>query len=69
VAGAFPIIDAHHTLKIILEELPVVHVQNWTELTQGILIQQLESILDDKHPLRWEKLTIKYWRNFILDRH
>jgi len=60
--GSIPIICASHFTKL-FEDLPVLIVNDWSEITEDLLEETIDSFKDKK--FNYYKLTLEYWRNKI----
>jgi hypothetical protein len=58
-AGSYPIVRSS-PLDPLFENLPVVIVQNWEDITEEFLKQKYKE-LSERHDYQWEKLTIDYY--------
>jgi hypothetical protein len=61
--GAIPIVT-HSPLDVLFQDLPVLIVNDWSEITQELLIQKYEEIKNKEYA--WEKLYADYWINKIM---
>lgn len=57
-AGAYPIVKTS-TLDLLYEDLPVVIVYKWTDVTEEFLNQKYEELKGKTY--RMEKLSMEYW--------
>lgn len=62
--GAIPIVVAS-TLDKLYEDLPVIVINNWNEVTDAFLIKKYEEMKSKKYKM--EKLTFKYWKDLIIN--
>ena len=60
--GSIPIICAPHFTKL-FEDLPVLIVNDWSEITEELLEDTIDNFKDKT--FNYEKLTLEYWRNKI----
>jgi len=60
--GSFPILK-HSSLDPLFEDLPVLIVDDWSEITQASLRHHFKIMSES--PYNLEKLTCKYWRNVL----
>jgi len=61
-AGSFPIVKTS-SLDTLYEGLPVVIVQDWSEVTEEFLHRKYEELINKKFPL--DKLYTDYWFRWI----
>ena len=64
LCGSYPIAQ-HSILDSLFEDLPVVLIHDWEEVTQEFLEQKLQEFSQKKFKV--EKLFAKYWVDQILD--
>ena len=62
IAGAIPVIK-HSPLDILFEDLPVLLIDEWNQITEEFLREQY--ILMQKKTYKLEKLMADYWLNMI----
>jgi hypothetical protein len=60
--GTFPLVKTS-TLDRLYDELPVLIVNDWKEVTQSFLEQKYQEMLRKKY--KWEKLFFEYWFDLI----
>ncbi|KKP35530.1 MAG: hypothetical protein UR26_C0003G0003 [candidate division TM6 bacterium GW2011_GWF2_32_72] len=60
--GSFPIVRSSY-LNPLYEDLPVLIIQDWKEITEDFLNKKYEEMKDKKY--NYEKLYCKYWFNQI----
>ena len=56
--GAIPIMKADHFSEL-FEDLPVLNVKDWSDITQELLDKTVEEFKD--RPFQYEKLSLVYW--------
>lgn len=61
--GAIPVIT-HSPLDVLFQDLPVLIVNDWSEVTQELLVQKYEEMKDKEYA--WEKLYADYWISTIM---
>lgn len=64
--GAIPIVKAPNFQKM-FEDLPVLVVHEWTDITKDLLDRTIEEFT--KKEFRYEKLTLHYWVTLINSAH
>jgi hypothetical protein len=62
--NSIPIVISSHLNKL-YEELPVVVVNNWQDVTEDFLKEQYLIIQANKHKYNYQKLKFNYWWNQI----
>ena len=60
--GCIPIVCAPHFNKL-FEDLPILIVNNWSDITQDLLEKTLNKF--SKKTFKYEKLSLEYWKNKI----
>jgi hypothetical protein len=60
--GCIPIVCAPH-FNNLFEDLPVLIVSNWSEITQDLLQDTLNKFSNKS--FKYEKLSLQYWQNKI----
>lgn len=60
--GAIPIVKTN-MFKPMFDELPVLIVNDWHEITRSLLDETIQSFKTKE--FKYEKLTLKYWTNMI----
>jgi hypothetical protein len=60
--GCIPIVCAPHFNKL-FEDLPVLIVSDWTEITEDLLKETLKKYSNKS--FKYEKLSLEYWQNNI----
>lgn len=63
LVGSIPIVKTS-TLDPLYEDLPVVIVKNWTEVTENFLKEKLSELTKKKYSI--DKLFMNYWRKKII---
>jgi hypothetical protein len=64
ILGCIPIVKRFNIpLEDIYEDLPVLIVDNWSDLNEKLLNETLEKF--QKMKFNYEKLTLAYWKNLI----
>jgi hypothetical protein len=61
--GAIPIVRAKH-FKDLFADLPVLNVDEWSDVTQELLQNTMREFKQKK--FNYEKLTLKYWTDQLL---
>ena len=60
--GCIPIVKAPNFNKL-FEDLPVLNVNEWTDITQELLDKTIQDF--QTRQFNYEKLTLKYWTNYL----
>lgn len=60
--GSIPIVKYHETHHLI-QDLPILFVENWEEVTEDFLNQKYEEMINKNWNM--DKLKLSYWTNFI----
>jgi hypothetical protein len=64
LAGSYPVVLTS-TLDPLFENLPVVIVKDWNEVTEAFLEKKYEELSHPDQNYEWEKIYIPYWFNKI----
>lgn len=64
ILGSIPIIKSKEFVKM-FEDLPVLIVKDWKEITQKLLIDTIEKFKDKS--FNYKKLTLEFWKEKIFD--
>lgn len=59
----YPVMKKYYGLQKLFEDLPVVFVDNWTDVTEDFLIKQLDIIKNTQY--NYEKLKYSFWKQLI----
>jgi hypothetical protein len=62
ILGSIPIIKSKE-FKLMFEDLPVLNVENWTDINQKLLDDTIERF--KTKIFNYDKLTMNYWKNII----
>lgn len=62
--GSIPIVEAS-TINSLYEDLPIVVVERWTDLSAEMLERHLRAFEGNWSTMRWEKLTNGYWKGLM----
>jgi hypothetical protein len=64
ILGCIPIVKRfNHPFEKLFEHLPVLMVDNWSDITQILLDNTIEEFKNRK--FNYKKLTLEYWKNLI----
>ena len=59
----YPVMKKYYGLQKLFEDLPVIFVDNWTDVTEEFLMKQLDIIKNTQY--NYEKLKYSYWKSLI----
>jgi hypothetical protein len=59
----YPVMKKYYGLQKLFEDLPVIFVDNWTDVTPEFLSNQLETIKNSTYNM--DKLKFSYWKSLI----
>jgi hypothetical protein len=62
ILGSIPIIKSKE-FKLMFEDLPVLNVENWTDINKKLLDDTIERF--KTKIFNYDKLTMNYWKNII----
>lgn len=62
ILGSIPIIKSKE-FKLMFEDLPVLNVENWTDINQKLLDDTIEKF--KYRTFNYDKLTLDYWKKII----
>ena len=66
--GCIPLVSSYEPLNLIYEDLPVVIVDNWSQITNEYLLKKQKEIyfrMKNTHPSNLQKLNLDYWSEKI----
>jgi len=61
--GRYPVMKKYYGLQKLFEDLPVVFVDDWTQVSEEFLNKELEKI--QRTSYNYDKLKFSYWKNLI----
>lgn len=64
--GAIPIVIDFPPMRELFEELPVLRVQKWSDVTMHLLETSYKELRNMRHKYNWRRLQAEYWREKIL---
>lgn len=64
--GAIPIVIDFPPMRELFEELPVLRVQKWSDVTMQLLETSYKELRNARHKYNWRRLQAEYWREKIL---
>lgn len=64
ILGSIPIIKSKEFVKM-FEDLPVLIVKDWKEITQKLLMDTIEKFKE--RSFNYEKLTLEFWKRKVFD--
>ena len=60
--GAIPIVIDFPPMRELFEELPVLRVQKWSDVTMHLLETSYKELRNARHKYNWRRLQAEYWR-------
>lgn len=63
--GCIPIVKPHVFTKFFAEQLPILIVDSWDEITLKFLLKKFKEF--DSRSYNWEILKISYWKKIIME--
>ena len=67
--GCIPLVQKNGALENLYKELPVIIVEDWSEVTKKFLLKKQKEIAKKNiYPHNLEKLKLNYWKNLIHDK-
>lgn len=61
--GTFPIVRRRVCFEKMAEHLPILVVDNWSDINESVLIEQYNKFISKEWD--WNFLTMSYWKNII----
>lgn len=64
--GSFPIVERHYFTEEFAKQLPLLIVDDWTQITESFLNDKYREFMNREW--NWEALGVQYWRNLIKEK-